>query len=90
MISIKEQSAIIRARAKLPVEMFGRTWYPTVIAAEMSHYSTHALQGWALGQTTPNVILIATNGAQFIRIPRGPDDLRIPIYWDVDTLSRLK
>ena len=72
-----------------PVTVEGKTWYPTTIAAEMTYYSTHTLQDWAIEWSGINSIVTANNGARFIRIPRTETDRRVPIYWDIDSLKCL-
>ena len=86
-LSFAEHTALIRERARQPITFDGATWYPTIVAAEMTGRSAEWLKVLARRASHEyNTALTTANGARFVRVPRCRDDERAPIYWDVESL----
>jgi hypothetical protein len=81
-----EQARFIRDRMRKPIEVDGKQWFPTVTAAAQIGIEPKTLQVLARLYPARDKIVIAENGARFIRIPRERSDQRPPLYWDIDSL----
>lgn len=85
-LSMQEQCALIRERQRQPIEFAGETWYITTDAAERRGLCVETLRVSARHIPGNNVILTTASGARFVRVPRHRNDLKAPIYWNLDSL----
>lgn len=89
--SLRALSARAISRWQAPRRIDGVVFVGTQAAARISGYSTDRLRVFARSVPGENVVLTEpAHGLRFIRIPRGPDDLRAPIYWDATSLPKRK
>jgi len=86
--SWQELAAVARARLAEPRVVNGEVFRSTRDAAEHSGYSMVRLQFWVRNVPGESVVLTTPNGIRFVRIPRGIDDRRPPIYFDLSSLPR--
>jgi hypothetical protein len=82
MLSLKEQSARVRARNAQPVVIAGETFVPTAEFAARVGYRADHLHKIAAEFPVNNEV-VKVRGWRFIRLPRHRGDTRSPIYWQV-------
>lgn len=81
-IDMWTHSQIIRDRYALPIQVDGATYYPTRTAAAQLGITRWWLTVSAKDVAGDNVVLTASNGLRFIRVPRHRGDSRPPLYWN--------
>src|SRR4051812_48129962 len=82
----QEQAAEARARLAEPRAINGEVFHSTRDAARHCGYSMVRLQCWVRYTPGNDAVLTLPNGIRFIRIARGIDDRRPPIYFDLQSL----
>lgn len=86
--SLAERGRAVADRGQLPIVFDGKTFLGIRDAARISGASIATVQGWVRDKPGVRVVLVGKHNVRFVRIERAPNDRRVLLYFDPDSLPR--